>query len=341
MSETNPINVIVTLPFPEGLLESMRQVSPRLQISTYTPRRVEDIPAEAWAGCEILYTDRILPTEAQAPNLRWIQFHYAGIDFALDAAILRKPGLMATTLSGAAAPQVAEYCLAMMLALGHHMPDMNRLQSRAEWPADRWERLNPHELRGSTVGMIGYGSIARELARLLQPFNVTVLAAKRDVMHPADEGYNIPGLGDPEGELFQRLYPIEALNSMLKLCDYAVCSLPLNASTRGSIGAEALAAMKPTAYMIDVSRGGIIDPAALIAALQEKRIAGAALDVFAEEPLPSGSPFWRLPNVIISPHIAGISPHYQQRAADMFIANLARYLASEPLYNLFEVERGY
>lgn len=341
MLDNAPIEVVITLPFPEDALNTLRDVSPRLKINTFTPRRVEDIPPEVWARCEVLYTDRILPTAAQAPKLRWIQFHYAGIDYAADAAILRKPGLIATTLSGAAAPQVAEYCFTMMLALGHHLPEMFSLQSKAQWPNDRWERLNPRELRGSTVGLIGYGSIGRELARLLQPFGVTILAAKKNVMHPTDNGYNIPGLGDPDGDLFQRLYPMEALVSMIKLSDYVVCSLPLSPETRGMIGAEELNAMKPTAYLIDVGRGGIIDPAALTTVLQDKRIAGAALDVFSEEPLLSNSPFWRLPNVIISPHIAGISPAYQQRAAQMFSENLARYINNETLYNIFDVQRGY
>ena len=341
MTEQSPVEVVMTLAFPEEMIEELRQVSPRLHIHTFNPKRVEDIPAEVWAQCEVLYTDRILPGMAQAPNLKWIQFHYAGIDYAADAAILRKPDLLATTLSGAASPQVAEYCLTMMLALGHHMPDMFKLQSRTEWPADRWERLSPFEWRNSTVGMIGYGSIARELARLLQPFDVTILAAKKDVRHPEDNGYTIPGQGDPEGNLFTRLYPMEALNSMLKTCDYVICSLPLSPEARGLIGAETIAAMKPGAYLIDVGRGNIIDPAALLAALQEKKLAGAALDVFAEEPLPANSPFWRLPNVIISPHIAGISPHYLDRAVRMFGANLARYLQGELLFNLFDVRKGY
>ncbi len=189
--------------------------------------------------------------------------------------------------------------------------------------------------------MIGYGSIARELARMLQPLNCTILAAKKNVLHPADHDYNIPGLGDPEGDLFTRLYPIEALPSMLKLCDIAVLSLPLNPETRGIINADVLAAFKPGAFLIDVSRGNVIQPAALLPALQEKKLGGAALDVFFEEPLPPNSPFWRIPNVIVSPHIAGISPHYQQRAIDMFSANLTRYLNGSTLYNLFDPKRGY
>ncbi len=341
MSETAPIEVLFTVPFPAAVQEELQGISPNLHFNFLTPRRPEDIPAEAWARCQVLYTDRALPTQAQAPLLKWIQFHYAGIDFAADAPILHKAGVQATTLSGAAAPQVAEYCLTMMLALGHHLPDLFRLQSKADWPAERWERLSPRELRESTVALIGYGSIGRELARLLQPLGVKILAVKHNVMQPQDTGYTPPGLGDPQGDLFTRLYPIEALRSVLKQSDFIVLTLPLSPATRGLIQHDMLESVKPGAFLIDVGRGGIVEPTALLSALQEKRLSGAALDVFAEEPLPANSPFWKLPNVIISPHIAGFSLHYHARAAKMFAENLRRYLEGEPLLNIYDPTRGY
>ncbi|MEJ5201581.1 MAG: D-2-hydroxyacid dehydrogenase, partial [Anaerolineales bacterium] len=195
--------------------------------------------------------------------------------------------------------------------------------------------------RGSTVGIVGYGSIGREIARLLLPFGVTILAAKRDVKHPQDTGYTIPGLGDPHGDFFHRLYPIQALKSMLKLCDFVIVSVPLTRQTRNMINADVLKAIKSGAYLIDIGRGGVIDQSALLDALQEHRLAGAALDVFAEEPLPPSSPFWHLPNVIISPHIAGISPYYRLRAADLFAENLQRYIRGIPLLNLLDLDNQY
>jgi phosphoglycerate dehydrogenase-like enzyme len=341
MSEQAPIEVLFTVPFPPASLQELQNISPRLHFNFLTPHRAEDVPAEAWARCRVLYTDRTLPTPAPAPLLEWIEVHYAGIDFAPDAPILHKSSVQATTLSGAAAPQVAEYCLTMMLALGHHLPTLFRLQSKAEWPAERWERLSPRELRGSTVALVGYGSIGRELARLLQPFNVKILAIKRNVMQPQDNGYIAPGLGDPQGDLFTRLYPIEALRSVLKQSDFIVLTLPLSPATRGLIEQETLESVKPGAFLIDVGRGGIVEPMALLNALQEKRLSGAALDVFAEEPLPASSPFWKLPNVIISPHIAGFSPNYHTRAMQMFAENLQRYLNGEPLLNVYDPHRGY
>jgi phosphoglycerate dehydrogenase-like enzyme len=337
----SPVDVLVTIPFSDGEIEELREVSPRLRINVQAVRDAREISNEAWNRAEVLYTDRVLPQVDQAPGLRWVQFHFAGVDPLLDSALLQKPGLILTTLSGAAAPQMAEFALAMMLALAHRLPEINTAQARGEWPRDRWERFRPLELRTSTVGIVGYGSIGREIARLLSALGSRILAAKRDAMQPQDAGYVIPGLGDPGGDLFHRLYPFQAIRSMVKECDFVVTAAPFTPETRGMIGAPELAAMKPTAYLVSMARGGIIDQAALLSALQEKRIAGAALDVFAEEPLPSNSPFWKLPNVIISPHIGGMSSHYNRRALDLFIENLKRYLAGSPLLNRFDPQRGY
>ena len=128
---------------------------------------------------------------------------------------------------------------------------------------------------------------------------------------------------------------------MIKECDFLVVTAPLTAETRGMIGAAELAAMKPTAFLINMARGGVVDQPALLTALQERRIAGAALDVFSEEPLPSNSPFWKLPNVIITPHVGGMSMYYNQRAIDLFLENMRRYLTGAPLLNRFDLQRGY
>lgn len=338
---TAPVEVLLTLPFSESVMEDLNAISPRLHFTTQPAKRVEDVSPDLWQKAEILYTDSILPQPEQVPNLRWLQFHWAGIDYAMDAPLLHKPELTVTTLSGAAAGQMAEFALTMMLALGHHLPHFWNNQQRAEWPRERVERIRPVELRGSTVGLVGYGSINRELARLLQPFGMKILATKRDVMHPQDNGYMPEGMGDPEGSLFDRLYPIQALHSMLKECDFVVMALPLNDSTRGLITAADLAVLKPNAFIIDVGRGGIIEPSALISVLQDRKIGGAALDVFEEEPLPPNSPFWKLPNTIITPHIAGNSAHYNERAARLFAENLKRYLSGAALLNRFDPEHGY
>jgi len=336
-----PLKVLITVQFSPELLSKIQAVSPQLELITITARDPGDVQEEAWQEIEILYTHKVLPESDQAPQLKWVQFHRAGNERFLDAPILRKPGFKATSMSGASAPQVAEYVLEMLLALGHKLPELYGYQNLAEWPKDRIDRFNPRELNLSTVGIVGYGSIGRQVARLLQAFGATILATKHDAMHPADEGYIPAGMGDPRGDYLQLLYPAEALNSMLQECDFVVVCVPLTKETQNLIGEAQLGVMKRSAYLVDVSRGGVINHTALIQALEGKQIAGAALDVYPEEPLDADHPLWKMPNVILTPHIAGVSQEYNSRAVALFVENLERYLKGEKLLNLIDVQRGY
>ncbi len=333
--------VLITFPLSEALIDRLKDVSPKLSITLYAAKNHKDIPAEIWQKTDVLITDQVLPNPEMVPNLRWIQFNYAGIDFLLNHPLTQNPEITLTTLSGAAAPQVAEYVLTMMLALGHKLPAMLRYQRNHEWLPDRYTRLVPVELKNKTIGLVGYGSIGREIARLVQPFGVKILASKRDVMHPEDTGYIPEGLGDPNGDLFTRLYPIQAVKSMIKECDFIVISLPKTNQTNNLIAEAEFGVMKPEAFLIDVGRGGIVNREALRNALLEKKIAGAALDVFSVEPLPKDSPLWDTPNLIISPHISGISMHYNERAVALIEKNLKNYLEGYPLLNVFNPEIGY
>jgi phosphoglycerate dehydrogenase-like enzyme len=338
---STPIEVLVLVPFSEELIAQLQAVSPRLHINVLRATKPEEIPVEIWQKVEILYTETVLPDPDHAPNLKWIQFHWAGLDRVLHESVIQKPGLILTSLSGGASLQVAEFVVSMILALGHHLPETFDLQSRGEWPKDRMKRFLPQELSSSTVGIVGYGSIGREIGRLLYPFGATILATKRDLMNLQDSGYSIENRGDPQGDFVRRFYPPQAIQSMLKECDFVVISVPLTEETKGMIGEEELQAMKPTAFLINASRGSVINQAALVDALTEKKLGGAALDVFEQEPLPPDHVFWKLPNVIITPHIAGISSHYDQRAVALFADNLQRYLNSQSLLNQVTLERGY
>jgi len=342
MSKPNsPVDVLITMSFSTSLIKPLQEVSPLLRITVHPAKNINEIPDELWKRCEVLYTDRIIPDEELAPNLKWVQHHHAGIDKDVDLIKKVRPNLTVTTLSGAATSQIAEHVMTMLLAFGRQLPKLMAQQAKAEWPKDRWERFLPRELRTSTVGIIGYGSIGRQVARLLREFGATVLATKNDAMHPIDSGYSPEGVGDPNGDFVHRLYPAQALKSMLKDCDFIVVAVPLSDNTRGMIDADVLSVCKPTAYLVDVSRGGIVDHPALIKSLNEHRLAGAALDVFPEEPLPKKSPLWEMQNVIITPHIAGVSAHYDERAMELFAENLSRYIADLPLYNIFDLKKGY
>jgi len=212
------------------------------------------------------------------------------------------------------------------------------------WPpdADRWRLFVPAEVRGATLGVIGYGSIGRELARIaVSAFGMTVLACKRNPAERTDRGYGRPGSGDREGRLPAAWFGPAELPRMLPRCDVVVLCAPLTTDTRRLIDRTAISAMKPTAYFINVGRGASVDEVALAEALAEKRIAGAGIDVFVEEPPTADHPFYALDNVIVSPHVSGFLPSYDDRCAELFAENLRRYLDREPLLNLVDRARGY
>jgi phosphoglycerate dehydrogenase-like enzyme len=340
MEET--LNVLVLADFSDALMEKLKTVSPRLKFTRRAVKAANEVPAESWATVDILYTGRIVPEPDSAPRLRWIQTTSAGVDFLMAQPLLAAEDIIVTTSSGIHATTIAEHTFAMILALARRIPLMMRYQQKAEWPADRENVIGRVELRGSTLGIVGYGSLGREMARVAQTFGMEVLATKRDVMHPAAVNeYVEPGTGDPQGTLVSRLYPPEAARSMVTLCDFVVVTVPLTQETKNLINRDVLSGMKESAYLINVARGGVIDEEALIKALQSGQIAGAALDVFTQEPLPPSSPFWKMDNVIISPHVAGNMSHYNESAADVFMENLDRYLNKRDLLNRVDRKKGY
>jgi phosphoglycerate dehydrogenase-like enzyme len=338
---TETIEILITAPIGEELITQIQEISDEIVITHQATSRSEEISAESWEKTEILFTTRALPESEQAPNIRWVQLYAAGVDRILESSLLEAPNLKLTSLSGANTSQVAEHVLEMMLALGHRLPALIRHQINNEWPTDRQKRFFPLELRGATIGIVGYGSVGRQVARLLQGFGTIILASKLNLKELEDVGYTLEGLGDEKGELPARIYPAEALRSMFKECDYVVVATPLTKKTRGMISKQQLQALKPNAFLIDISRGGVIDQEALIESLQDKTFAGVALDVFPEEPLAADSPLWDMENVIITPHIAGLSSESAGRAVTLFCENLKRYLEEQPLLNEVDIKRGY
>jgi phosphoglycerate dehydrogenase-like enzyme len=338
----NSIRVLATLQFTPELLEQLRAVSPHLQIIQETCRNAEQVAAalDTYPDTVVLYTF-YMPADAleRAPSLRWVQLHTAGADHVLDHPVM-KSRVTITTVSGIHATPIAEYVLASMLAHRWRVAHWTHCQREAQWPSGRWALYARPELRGSTLGIVGYGSIGREVGRLANAFGMRVLALSRSASR-ADKGYAAGGTGDPEGEIPQKIYPPEQLREMLTECDYVVIALPLTPHTTHLIGEAELRAMKPNTYLVNIARGSIIDEPALIRALQEGWIGGAGLDVFEEEPLPSDSPLWKLENALLSPHVAGFTPHYDRRAATLFAQNLERYVRGEPLLNQVDKERGY
>ncbi len=337
MSDT-PINVLVAMNFSEEILNRLRAVSDRLNIVCYAGQ----VPTQAYADVDILYTIFNFPTPAEAPNLKWIQLHFAGLDGVVSRPIVQQDHIHITTASGIHATPIAEYCMGMMLAFSLQFPKMWRLQQQAKWADRPQDTFKPVGLRGQVLGIVGYGSIGRELARVADAMGMKILATKNNLLKPAEDlDYIEPNTGDPHAEIPERIYPTEALGAMVEVCDYLVITVPLTEKTHHMVNADILKRMKPSAYIINIARGAVIDESALIEALQNGTIAGAGLDVFEEEPLPATSPLWGLENVLISPHCSGNNTRYAERASRVFEENLRRHLSHQPLLNQFDRKRGY
>jgi phosphoglycerate dehydrogenase-like enzyme len=334
------IVVLSTMRFTDELLDKLRAVSPRLMVKQRDCRNAEQVEQALEESVEVLYTSYLPVDLGRASKLKWVQMHMAGIDHLLDHPIM-KSDILLTTASGIHATTIVEYVFASILAFNRRVPQMLYYQSRCEWPKGRWHLFARPELRDSTLGIIGYGSIGREVGRIARCFGMRVVATKRSVSQMRDVGYVAQDTGDKEGALLDEVFPPERLSEMLSLCDYVVVAVPLTLETRKLIGKAELRAMKPSAYLVNISRGGTVDEVALLRALQEGWIAGAGLDVFEEEPLSSDSPLYELENIILSPHVAGFTLRYDERASDLFAENLRRYLAGERLLNLVDKARGY
>jgi phosphoglycerate dehydrogenase-like enzyme len=332
--------VLVTAPFPTHLIDKIKAVSTEFNVEQW-PLPDGIWPEDKTTDAEIYYalTSR-LPRPDQAPNLRWVQTHSAGINRLMDTAVWNSD-IAITSSSGIHAPNMAQYALTQILSWAHRTPNWFKYQKLGKWPQNRWDKFVPDELHGRTLGILGYGSIGREIARLAKPFGMKILVTKRDARHPEDDGFTILGSGDPRGELPNRIYPSEATRSMLAECDFVVITLPLTEKTRHFFDETMFKEMKPNAFLVNIGRGGVINEPDLIKALKKGQIAGAGLDVFETEPLAEDSPLWTMDNVILTPHISGFTPYYDDRATDLFAENLRRYLAGEKLLNLVNRERGY
>ena len=331
-------NVLVTAAFGRGHLERLRRISPRVTVTRTDPDTAD------YSRAEILYATALPRDRSRAPNLKWVQVHMAGVNGLHEHPLYADGGLALTTASGVHAATVAEYAMTALLALAHRVPRMVEWQGRGVWPPDeqRWPLFVPTAVRGATLGVIGYGSIGRELARIAKTaFAMRVLACKRDPARRADHGYCPAGTGDPEGRLPDAWFSPGELPELLAASDVVVMCAPLTRETRHMIAAPELTAMKPTAYFVNVGRGASVDEAALARALVDGRIAGAAVDVFAQEPPPAGHPLYAAPNAILSPHVSGFVASYDDDCCTLFAENLRRYLDGVPLLNLVDRAKGY
>lgn len=279
--------------------------------------------------------DRLL---ARAPALRWVHSATAGVERVLTPAS-RERGLTITNARGVFSRPIAEYVLLMMLAVARRLPELLELQAERTW-----QPLESRELRDLTVGIVGLGSIGRAVGALATAFGCRVIATRRR----ADAGSGPAVVGDDSDEepapgrlRLDRVLPPERLAELLGEADFIVLAAPLTNDTFGLIGEQAIAAMKPGAWVINVARGELVEERSLARALRDGRIGGAILDTFRDEPLPPSSPLYDLPNVILTPHTSWSSTRVLDRSVDLFCENLRRYAGGRPLLNVVDPAAGY
>ena len=318
-------------------LERVRAAAPGARLVMVSVEGLADGPLEdvevmlrGWLSSDAF--DRLL---ARASRLTWVHSATSGVERALTPAS-RERGLVVTNARGVFSRPIAEYVLMMILAVSRRLPQLLELQRERTW-----QPLEGAELRDVTVGIVGLGSIGRSVAALASSFGCRVVAVRRH-----SELESAPRSPDDEaatlGELrLDRVGGPETLPVLLAESDFIVLAAPLTPETENLIDADALAAVKPGAWLINVARGRLIDERALLRALRDGELGGAVLDTFRDEPLPPMSTFYDLPNVIVTPHTAWSSGRVLDRSVDLFCDNLRRFARGEPLLNVVDPDAGY
>lgn len=339
MTSPAPVHYLSTLSFPDWWLDELRGRHPGLTVTQISAASPAEVPDEVWGRTGILHTGSVFPrTAADAPHLRWIQLDTSGADHLKGTSAWDLP-VPLTSIGGISPVPMAEYVMMSLLGLAHRLPRAVEVQRAGVWPSleERWNTLMPRRLRGATVGVVGYGRIGREIGRLAGQFGMTVLGLKRGRGTRAGEFFGAPAAREETAEL----YTPDELHAFLARCDYLVVTCPLTDETRGMIDAKAFGALKDGAMVVNVSRGSVVDEEALRDGLRSGRVAGAVLDVFEEEPLPEGHFWWDEPGVLLTPHVAGFAPDYEEQTLELVSANVERFLAGRELLNLVDRSHGY
>jgi phosphoglycerate dehydrogenase-like enzyme len=313
---------------PPWFAPRLSQEFPRVSVVQLPGPKYEGLEREL-ANADIAVAFSIRPEQFAAANcLRWIHSPAAAVHQLLYPELIASDVIL-TNARNVHGSVVAEHAVSVMLALAKRIPSAIRYQQQHRWAQTQlWEEQpKPSEIVDATVCVIGMGSIGREFARRAVALGMKVIAVREH-----------PELG---GEGVERVVGISELDTVLPLADYIVLAAPLTPRTRDLINEQRLKLLKGSCYLVNVSRGPLIDDTALIRALRDHNIGGAALDVFVEEPLPADSPYWDLENVLITPHTAAITEKLWHRHYDLLASNLRRFIAGEPLLSVVDKQKGY
>ncbi|MBE3575179.1 MAG: D-2-hydroxyacid dehydrogenase [Firmicutes bacterium] len=328
-----------TLSLLPGHVEALRQQFPSTQVQFVWAQDREQYEAEL-PRAEVLFTRTIRPEDLRrAPHLCWVHSLFAGVDQSITPE-LRQSGVLLTRSAGTAATGIAEHVLGALIFFSRGFHLALQFQRRSQWGQ---AEIGPHlrELAGSTLVIVGFGNIGTAVAQRARALGMRVLAVRRQAAPQPAAAPPEAGVPPETHAMAERVFGADQLYRALAEGDYVVSILPLTAETRHFLDERAFSAMKKGAVFVNVGRGPTVDEQALVRALQEGHLYGAALDVFEQEPLPADSPLYQMPNVLVTPHVAGINPRYMDRAVASFAENLRRFLQGEPLLHLVNKEMGY
>ena len=316
---------------PAALAALQRRADCRVECLEPPEERARAIAPETLGDADILFCTFAPTNHAEMRQLRWIQIASTGYTQLVGLGLAER-GIRATNARGCFDVPIAEWNIAMMINLARDLRQMIRNQESTTW--DR-SAIFQNEIRGKTLGLWGYGGIGRETARLARQLGLRVHVMSRHGVGPRRDVYTVPGTGDPEGVLPDRVFRAGEELEFLRGLDFLVVALPLTKATEGLIAERELRALPRHAFVLNPARGPIIQPQALLRALDEEWIAGAALDTHYQYPMPPEHPLWRFPNVIFTPHISGssLSPQFRPRLWEIFSLNVERFAHGEPLLN--------
>ena len=328
------INVLVNDQIGEDVLPRIEAVDPRIRATHVGKLLTAELDGDASARTRMdallaeteVYAGMRIPPRllSRAPHLRWVQVAQAGVDRVLLDQEFRRSPVVLSNVGGVHSFAPAEFAIQSCLAWVKGAVECARQKEAREW-----KPFSPGVLRGRTIGIVGYGNIGQKVARVAKAFEMWVIATRRSAMKQGKARYA------------DLILPQTELSRLLEESDFVVLATPLTTDTYHLMSTPQFRAMKKDAFLVNISRGPVVDETALAEALRQGHIGGAALDVFEQEPLPQDSPLWELPNLLYSPHMAGSISVYPSMVQDVFVRNLERYVRGERLLTLVNKERGY
>jgi phosphoglycerate dehydrogenase-like enzyme len=322
------MKLLITVPWDETQYKRLKQTFHYVEFSSALS---EEQVLLAIGESEIVFGDISRNAFLKAKKLRWIQCHGAGVNKLVAIPELVASDVLVTNTSGAHAPTIAEHFFGTLLSLTRKLPELYAAQRRGEWI--KWSEWTtqvgsyPISLVGLSMGIIGLGNIGRAIAERAATFQMNIIAVDIRIM--------------AKPSCVTELWQLDELPRLLSQSDVVAVTVPGTPVTNNLLSQKMMTHMKPGAYLGVVSRGGIVDEDALVVMLNEGRLAGAMLDVFITEPLPSSSPLWKAPNLILTPHVCGKSEYTTAAATSIFIENLERYFAGKPLMNVVDKTLGF